>query len=257
MSGVSLVRLMTDALTPEEVEPLLHGRFGRPYVYRETCDSTQGLLEPDAPEGALAAANEQVAGRGRLGRTWQAPAGTALLCSIVLRPPEDRRAAELSLVGGLAAAEMIEAATGLATQIKWPNDVMLNRRKVAGVLAESSDGAVVLGIGVNVNQTRDELPEDTAGPVASLLTTDAVRRERAPLLALLVADLERNYQAWLEGGLASLYGELGARDFLRNRRIYLDGEEGRAIMIQRDGCLEVEVGGQKRLVESGEVTYER
>ena len=248
---------MPDALTPENVEPLLRGEFGRPYVYRESCESTQRLLDAGLPEGALAVCEEQTEGRGRHGRPWEAPPGTALLCSFVLRPPPERRAAELSLVGGLAAAEMIEIATGLATQIKWPNDVMLNRRKVAGVLAEAVGDAVFLGIGINVNQTTEELPVETKVPAASLLTTDAVRRERAPLLALLATALERDYRLWLDGGIALLYGELGPRDFLRNRKIFVDGEEGWAVMIQRDGRLEVEIGGETRLVESGEVAYER
>ena len=183
--------------------------------------------------------------------------GTAILCSTLLRPPAGRRTAELPLVGGLAAAEAVERATGLAAQIKWPNDVMLNRRKVAGVLAEAVEDAVVLGIGLNLNQTRDELPAEAATAPGSLRTADGVVRERAPVLADLLAALERHYDSWREDGLEALYEGLGSRDFLRGRRISVDGEEGYGVAIHRSGGLEVEVAGARRLVESGEVLFER
>jgi BirA family biotin operon repressor/biotin-[acetyl-CoA-carboxylase] ligase len=248
---------MADALTPETVEPLLSGRFGRPYLYEHSCESTQRLLAPDLPEGAAAVCDVQTGGRGRLGRAWLAPPGTAVLCSVVLEPPAERSIAELSLVGGLAVAETVERATGLAAQIKWPNDVLVNRRKVAGVLAEASEGRVVLGLGLNVNQTRDELPADTTVAAGSLFTTDGVRRERAPILADLLARLERAYDRWREGGLDTIYDGLGARDFLRGRRLLVDGESAVGVKIDRSGRLEVEVDHERRLVESGEVLFER
>jgi BirA family transcriptional regulator, biotin operon repressor / biotin---[acetyl-CoA-carboxylase] ligase len=246
-----------DSLAREVVEPLLAGGFGRPYVYRERCESTQALLGSDLDEGALAVCDEQTEGRGRLGRRWMTPPGTAILCSMLLRPPAEGRAAELSLVGGVAAALTVERALGLASQIKWPNDVMVNRRKVAGVLAEARERIVVLGVGLNVNQRRDELPQDATVPPASLFTVDAVRRARGPLLADLVLELERAYKLWAAGGLAALYEELGPRDFLRNRKVFLNGETGYAIEIDRSGRLEVDVGGERRLIESGELRYER
>ena len=248
---------MTESLTPDVVEPLLRGTFGRPYVYRESCESSQALLDADAPEGAVAATEEQTAGRGRLGRTWSAPAGTAILCSVLLRPPQERRIAELSLVGGIAAADAVELALGLAAQIKWPNDVMVNRYKVAGVLAEAREGAVVLGIGVNVNQSRDQLPHDTRVPAGSLRTVDGVRRDRAALLVELLARLEDAYGRWLDGGLDALYVSLGPRDFLRGRRVSVDGANGLAIGIDRAGRLELETAEGHRTIESGEVTYEQ
>ena len=91
----------------------------------------------------------------------------------------------------------------------------------------------------------------------SLLTTDGVRRERAPILADLLLDLEQAYDRWLEGGLDALYDRLGPRDFLRGRRVSVDGETGVGVAIDRSGRLEVEVGGERRLVESGEVLFER
>jgi BirA family transcriptional regulator, biotin operon repressor / biotin---[acetyl-CoA-carboxylase] ligase len=246
-----------DSLAADSVEPLLTGRFGRPYEFRESCESTQALLGPEDPEGAAAACDEQTEGRGRLGRTWVAPAGAAILVSVLLRPPAERRAPELSLVAGVAVARTAEHALGLSAQIKWPNDVMVNRAKVAGVLAEARDGAVVLGVGLNVNQGRDELPADAVTPPGSLRTVDGVRRDRAPLLAELLAELEAQYDLWTSGGLDAVYDELGPRDFLRNRRVTVDGATGRAIGIDRSGRLVFDVGGEQRSVESGDVRYER
>jgi len=246
-----------DTLAPERVEPLLTGRLGRPYIYEESCDSTQDLLGADLPEGAVAACDEQTEGRGRLGRSWAAPPGTAILFSLLLRPPPGQVVSELSLVVGTAVAEALEAAIGLAVQVKWPNDVMLNRRKVAGILAEAANGVVVVGIGVNVNQERGDLPADTKVAAASLYTSDGVKRERAPLLAGILARLEVNYDAWRERGLDGVYDSLGSRDFLRGRRIDIDGESGVGVQIARDGRFIVDVAGGQRAVESGEIAFER
>jgi len=92
---------------------------------------------------------------------------------------------------------------------------------------------------------------------ASLYTTDGVRRERAPLLADLLAAFERSYDRWLEGGLDALYDTLGARDFLRGRRVFVDGKTGTGIGIDRSGRLEVDIDGERMAVESGEVLFER
>jgi BirA family transcriptional regulator, biotin operon repressor / biotin---[acetyl-CoA-carboxylase] ligase len=246
-----------DPLLPEVVEPLLTGRFGRPYRYEEACESTQQLLDRRLEEGAVAACDVQTKGRGRQGREWETLPGSSILCSILLRPPAERVQEELSLVAGLATAATVERALGLAVQVKWPNDVMVNRRKVAGVLAEAAEGAVVLGIGINVNQTREELPGDARIAPGSLYTSDGVRRERAPLLADLLRSLESDYDHWVEGGLEALYDTLGARDFLRGRRVYVDGQAGVGIGIDRRGRLEVELDGERRIIESGEVLFER
>jgi BirA family biotin operon repressor/biotin-[acetyl-CoA-carboxylase] ligase len=244
---------VSGALSPEAFEPLLSGRFGRPYRYEPCTESTQLLLGRDDPEGAVAAADDQTAGRGRLGRTWSAPSGSALLVSVLLRPPPGPRVSQLALVGGIATAEVVEEALGLFTQIKWPNDVMVDRRKVAGVLAEARDGAVVLGIGLNVNQTREQLPTDARVPPASLRTIDGVPRDRAPLLADLLLRLEQLYDVWLQGGLDAVYDGLAPRDFLRGRRVVVNGLSGVADGIDRQGRLLVGC----RAIDSGEVEYER
>jgi BirA family biotin operon repressor/biotin-[acetyl-CoA-carboxylase] ligase len=180
-----------------------------------------------------------------------------VLCSVLLHPPPERHQPELTLVTAIAAAEAVEAELGLSAQIKWPNDVMVNRRKVAGVLGELRNETVVVGIGINVNQKREELPVDTTTPAASLRTSDGRTHDRAALLGSLLFRLERLYDGWRHGGLAELYGELGARDFLRGRRVAIDGIAGTAVAIHRDGRLEVDAGGERRLVESGDLTYER
>ncbi len=137
---------------------------------------------------------------------------------------------------------------------------MLNRRKVAGILSELSDGAVVVGIGINVNQTREELPQDTTTPAGSLRTLTGQTHDSARLLGSLLFRFERIYDGWRHGGLDDLYGEVGARDFLRGRRITIDGQPATALQILRDGRLEVASGnghGEKRVIESGEVLFER
>jgi BirA family transcriptional regulator, biotin operon repressor / biotin---[acetyl-CoA-carboxylase] ligase len=246
-----------DSLAPERVEPLLTGRFGRPYLYERSCGSTQELLGDDMPEGALAVCDEQTAGRGRQGRVWTSPPGTAILASILLRPPPDRVVSELSLVAGTAVAEAIEVVVGLAVQVKWPNDVMLNRRKVAGILAEATNGRVAVGIGVNVNQERSELPQETKVPPGSLYTSDGSKHERAALLASIVEHLERSYDLWRQGGLDAIYESLGSRDFLRGRHLTVNGARGIGVKIDRDGRFLFAVDGDVRAIESGEVAFDR
>jgi BirA family biotin operon repressor/biotin-[acetyl-CoA-carboxylase] ligase len=251
------VSVATDTLAPDAVSRHVRGRFGKPYLYEAECESTQLLLVGSGlPEGAAAATDHQTGGRGRLGRPWVAPEGTSVLVSLMLHPPPERHLPELSLVAALAAAEAVEGATGLTAQVKWPNDVMLNRRKVAGILSELSDGTVVVGIGINVNQTREELPPDGTTPAGSLYTLTGRRSDRAVLLGSLLFRLERIYDGWRHGGLSDLYGEIGARDFLRGRRITVDGADATALQILRNGRLEVEMDtGETRAVESGDVRY--
>ena len=184
-------------LSPESVLPLLRGRLGKPYRFVESCLSTQRLLGEDEPEGATVAADVQTAGRGRLGRIWEAPAGRAILCSVLLRPqPPLPLWPELSLVAGEAVAAALHAETGVDASLRHPNDVVVAGRKLVGVLPEAVSGRVVLGIGVNVNQTADELPRETAKPPTSLRIELGRELERAPLLAAILLELERGYDAW-------------------------------------------------------------
>jgi BirA family transcriptional regulator, biotin operon repressor / biotin---[acetyl-CoA-carboxylase] ligase len=189
---------VNDSLAPEAMVPRLRGRFGRPYEHVGSTPSTQLLLGTDAPEGALVVAEEQTAGRGRLGRRWFAPAGTSLLCSLQLRPDTPtERLPELTGVAARACADAIAELTGLEPALKFPNDVLVGARKVAGILAEARDGRVVLGVGINVNVPADELPEDVDRPATSLLVETGRELDRAELLAELLERLERRYDAWL------------------------------------------------------------
>ena len=229
--------------------------IGSPRRHEPECESTQLLLGPADPEGAIATTDHQTGGRGRRGRAWVEAPGTSVLVSILLRPPPERPAPQLSLVGGIAAALAVEQALELSAQIKWPNDVMVDRRKVAGVLAEARDGVVVLGIGVNVNQTREQLPPDARVPAASLRTLAGREHDREQVLDDLLRSLDALYAAWRAEGLDGVYDDLGARDFLRGRRITVDGVEGTAALIDRDGRLAVDTAAGRVLVESGEVDY--
>ena len=180
--------------------PRLRGRFAQVYTYITSTPSTQVLLAPDAPEGAVVVADEQTAGRGRLGRRWLAPAGTSLLCSIQLRPQVDpQRLPELTGVAAQATADAIEAVTGLAVETKEPNDLLIGGRKVAGVLAEAREERVVLGIGINVNIPDANLPEDVDLPATSLLVETGRETDRAELLIELLDRLELRYDGWISG----------------------------------------------------------
>jgi BirA family transcriptional regulator, biotin operon repressor / biotin---[acetyl-CoA-carboxylase] ligase len=145
----------------------------------------------------VVATDEQTAGRGRLGRQWLAAPGTSLLFSINLRPAvPTHRLPELSVVAGRSCAEAIREVTGLMPGIKLPNDLLVGGRKLAGILAEARDDRVVLGIGINVNTAPDELPRDVDHEPTSLLAEVGVPIDRAPLLAAILLELERRYDAW-------------------------------------------------------------
>lgn len=180
-------------LSPGLVIPLLHGRLGRPYRFVPACASTQRLIADDDPEGATVATDHQTEGRGRLGRVWVDAPGRGLLFSVLLLPSVPMaRWPELSVVAG----EAVAAAIGAGAEVMYPNDVMIGGRKVAGVLPEASPGRVVLGVGVNVNQRGHELPQDAVKPPTSLLLETGAERARAPLLAAVLLELERGYDAW-------------------------------------------------------------
>jgi BirA family biotin operon repressor/biotin-[acetyl-CoA-carboxylase] ligase len=184
-------------LSPGVVLPLLRGRLGRPYRFVEETASTQRLLDAEDSEGATVAADLQTHGRGRLGRTWEAPAGKALLFSVLLHPrPPMPLWPELSLIAGEAVAETLRTEAGVGAELGHPNDVLVEGRKLVGVLPEAANGRVVLGVGVNVNQTAPELPVDTPKPATSLRIETGREWERAPLLAAILLELERHYDSW-------------------------------------------------------------
>ncbi|HEX5450009.1 MAG TPA: biotin--[acetyl-CoA-carboxylase] ligase [Gaiellaceae bacterium] len=218
--------------------------LGEPRIHVDECESTQLLLDPSMPEGAIATTRHQTGGRGRRGREWHDEAGSSLLLSVLLKPQTDRRAQELTLVGALAVAEVVDG------QIKWPNDVLVEGRKVSGGIAELRDGAVVLGIGINVNQTEEQLPADTRVPAASLRMTGR-EREIETLLDEILAALDSVYTTWRDEGLGALHARIVARDALRNRTVTVGDVSGACDGIAADGRLQIE--GQ--FVESGEVAF--
>lgn len=184
-------------LAPESVVPLLRGRFGTPYRFVAECPSTQRLLSGGDPEGTVVATDHQTEGRGRLGRTWEDVPGRSLLFSLLLRPAVPMALwPELSLVAGESVARALRD-IGVAASLRHPNDVVVAGRKLVGVLPEATQGRVVLGVGVNVNHDVDELPVETLKPPTSVRVELGREVERAPLLALVLAELENGYGAWL------------------------------------------------------------
>jgi BirA family biotin operon repressor/biotin-[acetyl-CoA-carboxylase] ligase len=142
-------------------------------------------------------AEQQTAGRGRLGRPWLAAPGTSLLFSVNLRPSiPTPRLPELSIVAGLSSAEAVRRVTGLMPDIKLPNDLLVDGRKLAGILAEARDDRVVLGIGINVNVPKEDLPAAVDREPTSLLVELGAPVDRAVLLAAVLLELERRYDAW-------------------------------------------------------------
>lgn len=183
---------MAESLAQADVAPRLRGRFGDPYVFVAECASTQRLIAPDAPEGTIAVTDHQTEGRGRLGRAWLDEPGQALLFSLCLRPSvPSQRWPELTPVAGQAAADAVETVAGIRPEIKPPNDLLVGGRKLAGILAEASEGRLVLGMGVNVG----------AAPSSEQATSLAAETERevdrAELLVELLDRLERAYDAWV------------------------------------------------------------
>lgn len=244
-------------LAPEAVRPHLSGSFGERYLYAAEVTSTQEVLAGSHhPHGAVAVAEHQTAGRGRSGRSWDDTPATGLLFSVLLRPPPGLPLPQLSLVAGLAVATAIDRETGCRAMIKWPNDVLIAGRKVCGILLEASDSVVVCGIGINVNQAHDELPRETRLPATSLRIATQRELDRGALLAAVLADLERRYDAWLEEGLAGQLDDLEERNALRDLDVRIGDRSGTADVIAPDGRLTLVLArGDVVLVESGEVDF--
>jgi BirA family biotin operon repressor/biotin-[acetyl-CoA-carboxylase] ligase len=169
-------------------------------VTGETGSTNADLLEEaraGAAEGLVLVAETQTAGRGRLGRAWSSPPRAALACSVLLRPavPPSARA-WLPLLTGIAVAAALRAEAGVTASLKWPNDVLVADRKIAGILAEAHGDAIVAGVGLNVTLTAAELPVPTA---TSLLLERAACLDRERLLAAMLTELAGRYTAWAAG----------------------------------------------------------
>jgi len=194
--------------------------FGRPRHHHRLTDSTneraRELAEAGAPSGTLVTADEQSAGRGRRGRTWSAPAGKALLGSFVLRPLGEHHSL-LPLAVPLAVCDAIEEISQSTCRVKWPNDVWIEERKVAGVLIEARPPHwAVLGIGVNVSIAPDEFPDDLRWPATSIGRGAGVERTLHPLAAAL--------QRWTDASPDAIVGAYSERDALRGKHVTWAGE---------------------------------
>ena len=210
-----------------------------------------------APEGTVVFAEEQTEGRGRRGRTWESSARTGLWWSLLLRPhaPVDLLG-WLPLVVGVGVARGIDRAAGLSVQLKWPNDVVFGGRKLAGILAERlTDGSVIVGVGINVDQSDAELPQGGA----SLRTLGHPANRTAVLLDVLTAVAEA-YREWTSGaGMADAYVSLSAtlgRDVSADvgGRILI----GRASRLGPSGELVVvDSHGTEHVLSAGDVTLLR
>jgi BirA family biotin operon repressor/biotin-[acetyl-CoA-carboxylase] ligase len=200
----------------------------------------------------------QTTGRGRLGRRWEVPAGRGLMCSTLWRPRvPGERVGTLAQVAGVAAVRAL-ARFGVAAALKWPNDVLLAEAKCAGVLIDSAfEGAelgfAVVGIGLNVLQREEELPE-TAYPATSVWLVTGRRLDRSELAAALLVELGRCYEGWLSDSAAVFAEWRGALDTL-GRDVTVGGRRGRAVDVEPDGTLVLQlVDGAVERFLSGEVS---
>lgn len=234
----------------------MSARFGSPHHHHDLIDSTNDrareLAIGGAPTGTVVTADEQRAGRGRQGRRWSAPPGTALLYSAILRPL-DQRHLLLPLAVPVAVCEACESLAGVSCAIKWPNDIWLEERKLAGVLIEARPPEwAVIGIGVNVAIDDDEFPDDLRWPAVSLghdVTPDELRRA-----------LDRRLDRWVDAKPGRILDAYRERDALRGRPIAWQGgpdegdRRGVATDIDERGNLLVELDdGETVALGSGEV----
>ena len=240
-----------DIISAEEVKSRLHTDWaGCEVKYFDTLDSTnicaKRMAEEGAPNGTLVIADEQTAGRGRCGRAWETPKGTAIAMTLLMRPnlrPE--KASMLTLVMGMAVTRAVNELYSLNCQIKWPNDAVVDGKKICGILTEMSTEEdsiryVVVGIGINVN-TESFTPEisDTA---TSLKLSLGHELKRAPLIGAVLKSFEQYYSRFMEygdmTGLMDEYNEMLANRKRQVRVLDPHGSyEGMALGIDKEGCL--------------------
>lgn len=247
--------------------------FGAPHRHYRLTDSTNArareLVETGAPHGTVVTAEEQAAGRGRQGRVWTAPAGKGLLYSAILRPLDERHLL-LPLSVPLAVCEAAEElAADVECAIKWPNDIWLEERKLAGILIEAKpqDGWAVIGVGLNLAVTPEEFPGDLKWPAISLFglrdggrgkvrrSLPAVAPSHLPSTSLTAAAvLNRRLDRWVAADRDAVLSAWRARDALRGREISWQEGAGVADGIDDSGDLLVRgAGGERFVLGAGEV----
>lgn len=259
---------MRAALTDEAIAAhLTTAALGRALHVFPELDSTnvtaRELAAAGAAHGTVVIADAQRQGRGRLGRSWASPPGLNLYLSVVLRgelPIE--RVAQISLLAGVATCETVRE--WCAAEIKWPNDVLADGRKVAGLLAEmatsGTDPVVVLGIGVNLNATLDDFPPELRDKAGSLRLAGGAAVDRARFVGRLLSALELRYEQWRRDGFAPIAAawRVLAPCLGQSIRVLEPGDsvvEGTVVDIDGDGALRIRgADGREHRVVSGDVT---
>ena len=260
---------MTDVPLADQLEAVLRGRrFGQPlHCYGRlgsTNEAAARLAHADSPEGTLVMAEEQVSGRGRQGRSWHSPPGVGIWMSLILRPHIDpEKCTAIPLLGALAIASGIEQVTGARPHLKWPNDVYMEGRKVAGVLGESVvEGTrvrfAVLGMGINVNLPASALPPELAATAGSLAMATGQTWDRVAVVAAILAGLEARYDAYVARGFSAIRTEFLSSTHLVGRPvevIYPHGSvSGTVLDMAANGELVLATGGGTSQVRVGEAS---
>jgi BirA family transcriptional regulator, biotin operon repressor / biotin---[acetyl-CoA-carboxylase] ligase len=241
-----------DSLLPTDVKAGLQTAvIGGEIVFFEETDSTNAqaheLAENGAAEGTVVIAESQSAGKGRLGRQWISPAGVNLYTSVILRPPiPPRFAPQLTFLSAVAVAWAIRDTCGLNARVKWPNDILLDGKKTAGLLNEMSAETekvhyVILGIGVNLNMPREQFPPDLRYPATSVALELGEPVRRSVFARSLICHLDHLYRRYLAEGVAPILAEWEALFDLTGRLVEVGFEpnriEGRVEGLDADGAL--------------------
>jgi BirA family biotin operon repressor/biotin-[acetyl-CoA-carboxylase] ligase len=271
-SGYRLIR-SPDLLTPSEVKPILRTKWmGKKIHYFHTIDSTNSmayqLALKGAREGEVVIAESQKKGRGRLGRHWFSPPSLNLYLSVILRPKiPPHQASLITLMAAVATADAIQKFSGLLPLIKWPNDILLRNRKVAGLLNEIHSEMdrihfVILGIGVNLNMDEKMFSKEIRAVATSLKKEMGQTISRKAFLQSLLQELEEGYAIFLKEGGTAVLKAWRERAQIKGRKIKVTsfGETlvGIAVDVDSDGALilKTEDGSQKRIV-AGDIEYKR
>ncbi|WP_100407238.1 biotin--[acetyl-CoA-carboxylase] ligase [Bacillus solitudinis] len=191
-------------------------RIGRSISYYDAIDSTQiiahKLAQEGMEEGHIVIANEQTSGRGRLGRSWYSKGGTSISMSLILRPKlSPQQTPQLTLLSAVAVIRGVKKITGIDCEIKWPNDVLINGKKIVGILTEMQSDpdyvhSVIIGIGLNVNQQTTDFEPDIQRLATSLSIETGQQIERSRLIAAILGEFEWLYDEYLENGFSMIRG---------------------------------------------------
>ena len=269
-SGYRLIQA-PDLLIPSEISTLLTTKWmGRTIHYFQSIDSTNlkayQLALQGAEEGEVVIAESQMEGKGRLGRRWFSPSFLNLYLSLIFRPPiPPHRASLITLMAAVATADAIQNYSGLLPQIKWPNDVLLRGRKVAGLLSEIQSEMdrihfVILGIGVNLNMEEKMFPKEIQNTATSLKRERGETVSRKDFLISLLIALEDWYETFLKEGGGPILEAWRGWAKIEGKRVSVSsfGEtlSGVAVDIDSDGALILEMGkGEHRRIVAGDVEY--